>query len=88
MRAEDLALDYFVQPAGRDFILDEDEFMTLPKDVLLFYFSLLKEVFRGYALRCRWQDPATNMRYWVPVPDVLRPYLHGRERLLPDAAAP
>ena len=30
VRAEDLALDYFVQPAGREFILDEDEFVTLP----------------------------------------------------------
>src|SRR6185436_13351210 len=30
VRAEDLALDYFVQPAGREFILDEDEFITLP----------------------------------------------------------
>ena len=30
VRAEDLALDYFVQPAGREFILDEDEFTALP----------------------------------------------------------
>ena len=30
IRAEDLALDYFVQPAGREFILDEDEFAALP----------------------------------------------------------
>lgn len=25
----DLALDYFVQPSGRDFVLDEDEFLEL-----------------------------------------------------------
>ena len=30
IRAEDLALDYFVQPAGREFILDEEEFAALP----------------------------------------------------------
>ena len=30
VRAEDLALDYFVQPSGRDFVLDEDEFAALP----------------------------------------------------------
>jgi protein associated with RNAse G/E len=28
--AEDLALDYFVQPSGREFVLDEDEFAGLP----------------------------------------------------------
>lgn len=28
--AEDLALDYFVQPAGKEFVLDEDEFAELP----------------------------------------------------------
>ncbi len=28
--SDDLALDYFVQPSGREFILDEDEFATLP----------------------------------------------------------
>ncbi len=28
--AEDLALDYFVQPSGREFVLDEDEFAVLP----------------------------------------------------------
>ncbi|MEK7310897.1 MAG: DUF402 domain-containing protein [Chloroflexota bacterium] len=27
--AEDLALDYFVQPSGREFVLDEDEFAAL-----------------------------------------------------------
>ncbi|MGH2523548.1 MAG: DUF402 domain-containing protein [Anaerolineales bacterium] len=30
VRAVDLALDYFVQPSGREFILDEDEFNALP----------------------------------------------------------
>jgi predicted RNA-binding protein associated with RNAse of E/G family len=29
VRAVDLALDYFVQPAGSDFVLDEDEFAVL-----------------------------------------------------------
>lgn len=28
--SEDLALDYFVQPSGREFVLDEDEFAALP----------------------------------------------------------
>ncbi len=28
--AEDLALDYFVQPSGEEFVLDEDEFADLP----------------------------------------------------------
>ncbi len=28
--SDDLALDYFVQPSGREFILDEDEFAALP----------------------------------------------------------
>ncbi|MEK7323846.1 MAG: DUF402 domain-containing protein [Chloroflexota bacterium] len=28
--AGDLALDYFVQPSGKEFILDEDEFAELP----------------------------------------------------------
>jgi hypothetical protein len=52
-----------------------DEFLTLPKDVLLFYFSLLKEVFKGYPLRSRWEDPATGRRQWVPVPEMLQPVL-------------
>ncbi|MEK7275864.1 MAG: ATP-binding cassette domain-containing protein [Chloroflexota bacterium] len=30
IRAEDLALDFFVQPSGTEFILDEDEFTALP----------------------------------------------------------
>ena len=30
IRAEDLALDYFVQPSGNEFIMDEDEFAALP----------------------------------------------------------
>lgn len=30
VRAVDLALDYFRQPGGREFILDEDEFAALP----------------------------------------------------------
>jgi hypothetical protein len=30
VRAVDLALDYFRQPSGREFILDEDEFAALP----------------------------------------------------------
>ena len=29
VRAVDLALDYFVQPGGREFVLDEDEFAAL-----------------------------------------------------------
>lgn len=29
IRAEDLALDYFVQPSGKEFVLDEDEFAAL-----------------------------------------------------------
>lgn len=52
-----------------------EEFMELPKSVLLFYFSLLKEVFKGYALGCRWQDPDTGRMVKVPVPDVLHPLL-------------
>ncbi|MBI5830539.1 MAG: DUF402 domain-containing protein [Chloroflexi bacterium] len=28
--SDDLALDYFVQPSGREFVLDEDEFAALP----------------------------------------------------------
>lgn len=31
--AEDLALDYFVQPSGKEFVLDEDEFAELPLTV-------------------------------------------------------
>lgn len=30
VRAVDLALDYFRQPSGREFILDQDEFAALP----------------------------------------------------------
>lgn len=30
VRAVDLALDYFLQPSGREFVLDEDEFAALP----------------------------------------------------------
>jgi hypothetical protein len=30
VRAVDLALDYFRQPGGREFVLDEDEFTALP----------------------------------------------------------
>ncbi len=30
VRAVDLALDYFRQPSGREFVLDEDEFAALP----------------------------------------------------------
>jgi hypothetical protein len=30
VRADDLALDYFVQPSGKEFILDEEEFAALP----------------------------------------------------------
>lgn len=30
VRAVDLALDYFVQPGGAEFVLDEDEFAALP----------------------------------------------------------
>ena len=30
VRAEDLALDYFVQPSGKEFVLDEEEFAALP----------------------------------------------------------
>lgn len=30
VRAVDLALDYFRQPGGREFVLDEDEFAALP----------------------------------------------------------
>lgn len=52
-----------------------NEFMAMPKSVLLFYFSLLKEVFKGYALRCRWEDPASGQAVWVPVPMALRPIL-------------
>src|SRR5216684_3879850 len=32
VRAVDLALDYFRQPGGREFILDEEEFAALPLD--------------------------------------------------------
>ena len=30
VRAVDLALDYFLQPSGKEFVLDEDEFAALP----------------------------------------------------------
>ncbi len=52
-----------------------DEFLALPKGVLLFYFTLLKEVFRGYALGCRWTDPDNGRVSQVPVPDVLKDML-------------
>ena len=51
------------------------EFMQLPKSTLLFYFYLLKEVFKGYALRCRWSDPVTGRKSWVSMPEALRPFL-------------
>lgn len=49
-----------------------NEFLSLPKDVLLFYFTLLKEVFKGYALGCQWEDPATGRITRQPIPAELQ----------------
>lgn len=54
--------------ANRQAVLDE--FLTMPRDILLFYFTLLQDVFKGYALRCRREDMSL-----VPVPASLRPIL-------------
>jgi hypothetical protein len=52
-----------------------DEFLSLPKDVLLFYFTLLKEVFKGHVLTCQWENPATNAIEPRPIPEELQPIL-------------
>jgi hypothetical protein len=52
------------------------EFLTLPKSILLFYFSLLKQVFGNHPLQGRWQDPLTNRISLVPVPVELRSILN------------
>jgi len=52
-----------------------DEFLTLPKSILFFYFSLLKAVFHNQPLSCRWEAPVTGRTSQVPVPEVLQPIL-------------
>lgn len=52
-----------------------DEFLSLPKTVLLFYFSLMKEVFRGYRLQGRLEDPATGKISYGSIPAALAPIL-------------
>jgi hypothetical protein len=47
------------------------DFCSLPKEILLFYFTLLKEVFRGYALVGHWEDPDTGKKAEMPVPEEL-----------------
>lgn len=49
-----------------------DEFMELPKDVLMFYFSLMKEVFKGHAIKGRLQT-ASGQTSWGSVPAQLEP---------------
>lgn len=62
-----------VPPAHRQHWLEE--FLDLPKSVLLFYFSLLKEVFKGYALAGRWEDPASGNISARAVPETLHAVL-------------
>lgn len=52
-----------------------EEFMSLPKSTLLYYFSLLKEVFKGYAIRYRWQDPETGKTESIEMPEALKSIL-------------
>ena len=46
IRAEDLALDYFLQPSGKEFVLDEDEFaaLNLPEAEVTAARAALKEL--------------------------------------------
>jgi hypothetical protein len=53
------------------------EFLQLPKSVLMFYFTLVKGVFAGEPLRCRWEDPETGHITWRSVPDELQPILQA-----------
>jgi hypothetical protein len=53
------------------------EFCRLPKGILLFYFTLLKQVFAGRTLTCRqWSTNGQNHRQ-MPIPAPLRPWLHA-----------
>jgi hypothetical protein len=49
--------------------------LSLPKGLLLFYFSLLKEVFAGAPLSCRLEDPASGKLIAHPMPLALQPIL-------------
>ena len=52
-----------------------DDFLSLPKGVLLFYFTLMKEVFGGQPLRFLKEDPRSGQTAWVDVPHRLQPIL-------------
>lgn len=51
------------------------EFLALPKGILLFYFTLLKEVFAHKPLACYREAPETGVLTQVKVPDALRSIL-------------
>ena len=56
-----------------------DDFLTLPKSVLLFYFTLMKDVFKSEPLRFRWEDPKSGEVSWVEPPVALRSILQETE---------
>ncbi len=51
------------------------ELTALPKDLLLFYFTLLKEVFKGYALSAKFENPSNGRLVPALVPAELHPIL-------------
>lgn len=51
------------------------ELWSLPKGVLLFYFTLLKESFNGMPLVAFREDPASGAMQPCTMPDALRPIL-------------
>jgi hypothetical protein len=53
------------------------EFCRLPKGILLFYFTLLKQVFKGRTLTCRpWTQGGHNAKL-PPIPAPIRPWLRA-----------
>lgn len=53
------------------------EFCKLPKGILLFYFTLLKQAFGGATLYSQWIDLKTERTSDSPIPAVLRPWLQA-----------
>jgi hypothetical protein len=53
------------------------EFCTLPKGILLFYFTLLKQVFRGHRLYGKRLNLKTGQFNMLPIPTTLHPWLQA-----------
>ena len=56
-----------------------EEFMSLPKSVLMFYFMLMKETFNGYALKGRIQNPVSGKNTIGDVPEAFADILAAVE---------